>query len=135
MGIGATIDRAELVAMFIGGTGGALARTAAVMAFGDPAPSWPWTIFVINLAGAFALGYLATRPPLRRPGRISAAALLGTGFCGAFTTFSTMMLELARMLDAGRVGLAALYAAASIAGGLAAVVLATRLARQLGSWL
>jgi CrcB protein len=135
MGIGATIDRAELLAIFIGGAGGALARTAAVMAFGDPAPAWPWTIFLINLAGAFALGYLATRPSLRLPRPISAAALLGTGFCGAFTTFSTMMLELARMLDAGRVGLAALYAAASIAGGLAAVGLATLLARQLESRL
>jgi fluoride ion exporter CrcB/FEX len=44
-----------------------------------------------------------------------------------------MMLELLQMLDAGRLGLAALYAATSIAGGLAAIALATRLARSLAS--
>jgi CrcB protein len=127
-----TIDRAELLAIFIGGAGGALARTGAVIAFGDPARAWPWSIFVINLTGAFALGYVAARPPLLRRG-IYAAALLGTGFCGAFTTFSTMMLELLQMLDAGRLGLAALYAAASITGGLFAIALATRLARSLAA--
>ena len=130
---GRTIDRGELLAIFIGGAGGALARTGAVIAFGDPARAWPWSIFVINLTGAFALGYIAARPPLRLRGDIYAAALLGTGFCGAFTTFSTMMLELLQMLDAGRLGLAALYATASIAGGLAAIALATRLARSLGA--
>ena len=46
--------------------------------------------------------------PYRRP-------LLGTGLCGAFTTFSTMQLELLRMIDAGRGGMAAGYAAASVA--------------------
>jgi CrcB protein len=131
MATGATIDRDELLAIFIGGAGGALLRAAAVTSLGDAAPRWPWTIFAINLAGAFALGYLAARPPLRLPGGIAAAALLGTSFCGAFTTFSTMMLELVRMFDAGRLGVAAVYAAASIAGGLAAVALARRLARMV----
>ena len=60
---GRTIDRGELLAIFIGGAGGALARTGAVIAFGDPAHAWPWSIFVINLTGAFALGYVAARPP------------------------------------------------------------------------
>ena len=133
MASGATIDRGELLAIFVGGAGGALARTGAVIAFGDPARAWPWSIFVINVTGAFALGYVAARPPLRLPRGIYAAALLGTGFCGALTTFSTMMLELLQMLDAGRLGLAALYAAASITGGLAAIALATRLARSLAS--
>lgn len=130
LAIGRTIDRGELLAIFIGGAGGALARTGAVIAFGDPARAWPWSIFVINLTGAFALGYVAARPALRLRRDIYAAALLGTGFCGAFTTFSTMMLELLQMLDAGRIGLAALYATASVTGGLAAIALATRLARS-----
>lgn len=120
------IDGDELLAIFIGGAGGALARAAAVIAFGDPARTWPWTIFVINLAGACALGFVAQRPFGGRLG----AALVGTGFCGALTTFSTMMLELVRMLDGGLLALAALYALASIAGGLAAIVIGSRLAAR-----
>jgi CrcB protein len=56
--------------------------------------------------------------------------LLGTGFCGALTTFSTMQLELLGMLDAGRTALAAAYAAASIAAGFLAVTVATNLVRR-----
>jgi CrcB protein len=56
--------------------------------------------------------------------------LLGTGLCGGLTTFSTMQLELLRMIDGGDWRLAAAYAAASIALGLAAVHVATTLVRR-----
>jgi CrcB protein len=56
--------------------------------------------------------------------------LIAAGFCGALTTFSTFELELLRMLDRGRVALALAYAAASIAGGLGAVLLGTKLGRR-----
>jgi CrcB protein len=51
--------------------------------------------------------------------------------CGAFTTFSTMQLELVRMLDADRYGLAAAYAAASVLLGYLAVHVATALVRRV----
>jgi CrcB protein len=63
------------------------------------------------------LGYLATRLQERLPLSAYRRPLLGTGLCGALTTFSTMQLELLRMLDHRRAGLAFGYAAASVAAG------------------
>jgi len=88
---------------------------------------WPWATFLVNVAGALALGSFTTRLQERLPQSAYRRTLLGTGFCGALTTFSTMQIELLRMLDGGRVALAAGYAVASVAVGFAAVALASGL--------
>jgi CrcB protein len=85
----------------------------------------------VNVAGAFLLGYFATRLQERLPLSAYRRPLLGTGFCGALTTFSTMQLELLRMVDHARYGLAAAYAAASLALGYGAVHVATALVRRV----
>lgn len=123
------VDRRELGAIFLGGALGAVLRAALAEAFPDPGVGWPWATFLVNVAGAALLGYWFTTLPhmlYRRP-------LLTTGFCGALTTFSTVQLELLEMLDAGRVGLAAFYIAASVAAGLLAAQAATTAARRTGA--
>ncbi len=87
-------------------------------------------MFLINLAGAFVLGYLVRHVEWRGSHRL-VRPLLGPGFCGAFTTFSTMQLELLDMVRAGHGWLALGYAAASLAGGLAAVELGTLTVQRL----
>jgi CrcB protein len=119
------LDRPELAAVFVGGFAGAVSRAAVAEGLPHHGGRWPWATFAVNVAGALVLGWVAVRlarSPVVRP-------LLGTGFCGALTTFSTMQLELLQMLDAERWALAAGYAAASVAAGLLAVVVGARLGR------
>jgi CrcB protein len=113
-----------LVAIFAGGCAGALARAGLIELAPTHAGRWPWVTFGVNVAGSLLLGWIAThRSPASR-----ARALIGTGFCGALTTFSTMQLEVLGMVDADRLGVAALYAAGSVAAGLMGVALGVRAA-------
>jgi len=125
------VDGRELAAIFVGGIIGALARLGLVEALAPTPGEWPWATFVANLVGALALGYLTTRLQERLPLSAYRRPFLGTGFCGALTTFSTMQLELLRMFDAHRYGLAAGYAAATIALGYACVHVISALVRRV----
>ncbi|WHT19103.1 CrcB family protein [Crossiella sp. CA-258035] len=86
-------------------------------------PGLPWGTFAVNTAGSLLLGLLAGAA-VAGP----AMALLGTGFCGALTTYSTFALETSQ-LPRGR-------AALTVAGSVAAGVLAAATGFLLGtlSW-
>ena len=123
-------DNRELAAVFVGGGIGTAARAAlATLAVPNPA-HWPWPTFVANIAGAFVLGYVSTRLLERLPQSSYRRPLLGTGFCGGLTTFSTMQVETIRMVQHGHHGLALGYTVGSLIAGLAAVHLATGLVRR-----
>ncbi len=124
------LDGRELAAIYAGGMVGALARVGLAQAAPHGADAWPWATFVANLLGAAALGYFVTRLQERLPPSSYRRPFLGTGFCGALTTFSTLQLELFEMLDAGQAALAAGYAAATLAGGFACVHLTTAAVRR-----
>jgi fluoride exporter len=123
------LDRRELAAVYAGGVAGTLARVGLITSFPADDTSWPWVILAINVSGTLLLGYLVTRLQERLPLSTYRRQLMASGFCGAYTTFSTMQLELLNMWDAHRYGLVAGYLVASVVCGYAAVHVATATAR------
>lgn len=76
--------------------------------------SFPWGTWTVNVAGSLVLGLVvATAPDW-------AVSLLGSGFCGALTTFSTFGYETVRLADEGETATAAANVLGSLAAGLAA---------------
>ncbi|WP_232661772.1 fluoride efflux transporter CrcB [Pseudonocardia sp. TRM90224] len=77
--------------------------------------AFPWGTFVVNVVGSFVLGVVlgAGSSPV-------VAALLGTGFCGALTTYSTFGYETVQLISRGRRWTALVNAMGSVLAGLAA---------------
>jgi CrcB protein len=118
------------LAILAGGAVGALARAGVGEALPHGSGEWPWATFLVNLGGAALLAWLTTRlTEMVAPTRYW-RLLIGTGFCGALTTFSTFQVETIRLADDGYAGIAAGYAAASLIAGLAVAAGATVVARR-----
>ncbi len=105
-----------VVVGLLGGVG-ALARLLVDGAISARAATpFPIGILVVNLSGAFLLGVL-----VGATGDADVQRLIGGGLLGAYTTFSTWMLQTQRLAEQGHRGLAALNLGASLVLGLAAV--------------
>lgn len=124
------LDVREVSAVFAGGALGTLLRGALSEAFPHSATTWPWPTFAVNIVAAFLLGYFVTRLQERLPLSSYRRPLLGTGLCGGLSTFSTMQVELVKMINAHAYRLALVYAVVSIVVGFAALHLATILVRR-----
>jgi CrcB protein len=126
-------DARELAAVFVGGAIGTLTRAWLAHTFPQSATRWPWPTFFVNVVAAVLLGYFVTRLQERLPLSSYRRPLLGTGLCGGLSTFSTMQVELLKMFDAHAYGLAAGYAAASVAAGYLAIHFVTAGVRR--TWM
>jgi CrcB protein len=124
------VERLRVVSIFAGGAVGALMRGAVAQALPHSRGAWPWATFSVNLLGAAFLAWLTTRlAEMVAPTRYW-RLLLGTGFCGALTTFSTFQVETIRLARDGYAGTALAYSSASMAAGMAVAVGATIVARR-----
>ena len=121
---------ALLASVFLGGCAGGLVRYAVLRAWPVAGDAVPWPVVGVNTAGAFVLGLVvaaaAARPrlPLLRP-------LLGTGFCGALTTFSTLALGADDLVAGGAVLEAVTYVSVSAVAGVAAAAAGVTVGRRV----
>jgi CrcB protein len=115
----------------VGGVFGTLLRAGMAQWIHVATDSFPWATFWTNLSGSFVLGFGLVLVIERMPPGRYLRPLLGTGFCGAYTTFSTFMVETALLVKHGRIGLAGSYVAGSLAAGMLAVWFGIALARWL----
>ena len=118
------------VAFVVAGAVGAPLRYLVDIAITERAKgSFPWATFVINVSGSFLLGLL-TGLGLHHGLPKTVRVVLGVGFCGAYTTFSTFAFESVRLFEegdpvavgknvAGTVLVGALAAAAGLAAATA----------------
>ena len=122
----------SILVIAIGGALGALSRYGLGFWISSKwNQGFPLGTFIINISGAFLLGFLnilfiekLTISPLWRLG-------IGVGFLGAYTTFSTFSYEVIMLLEGGSLLTAGLYTSLSVIIGFTGVALGVRLARIL----
>jgi CrcB protein len=129
-----SVGQARIAVICVGGAVGTLVRAGTAEALPHRSGEWPWATFIVNLVGAFILGWLLTRLAERTAPSRHWRFLVGTGFCGALTTFSTFQIETFQFARAGDVGLAIAYPVASMAAGMLLAVTAVLLARWGRRW-
>jgi CrcB protein len=120
-----------LIGIAFAGAFGALARYGVDEWIERKGGIFPWGIFVVNVSGAFLIGFAveAMEPRFEDTPWVRTAVV--TGFLGAYTTFSTFSLDTYRLLDAGYVGTAVANAIGTLAAGLVAVWLGLMLGRAV----
>jgi len=122
-----------LVAVFAGGVGGGLARYGVTQAWPASTRAFPWAIFVVNTTGAFALGLLlVVLAEVWAPHRY-VRPLLGTGFLGAFTTFSSVVAAADQLVVHGHARTAAIYLSGSLLAALGAASFGLLMGRAIGA--
>ena len=131
---GLSVGQLRIAAILAGGAIGTLARAGLAEAAPHRAGQWPWATFVVNLGGAFILGWVLTRLAERTAPSRYWRFFAGTGLCGALTTFSTFQIETFEFARDGDLGLAVGYPVVSIAGGMAVAVAGVLLARWRRHW-
>ncbi|MDQ6796435.1 MAG: CrcB family protein [Actinomycetota bacterium] len=99
---------------------GSVARYAVSRAQPVGAGSFPWATLWTNVSGSFVLGVLLTLILQRWPPTRFVRPFAATGFIGAYTTWSTFMVETDELLAHGHAATAVAYTVVSIVVGLTA---------------
>jgi fluoride exporter len=120
-----------LAAIAAGGALGGAARSLIEQALPNERDGVPWATFGINVSGSLALAVLLVFVLQIWPPTRYARPFAAIGFLGAYTTFSTWMVETAELVAHGRPDVALGYLVGSMLAGLAAVSLGLVLGRAV----
>lgn len=120
----------EIFYIGIGGILGTLCRYGVQLWMPVTNEGFPWAVLLINAIGSLFLGWFFT---IAIPGKITPQLRLamGTGFTGAFTTFSTFTLDIVRLSEAGMWGKAVVYLVVSLSAGLLLCALGMKLGQRM----
>lgn len=123
----------SVAAVGAGGFLGGLARYGIGLAWPSPGGSIPWATVGVNTGGAFLLALLLVLISDVLPPTRFARPALATGLCGAFTTFSSVVVDADRLVGHDHVGRALAFLGVSLVAGLAAVALGLVLGRSVAA--
>lgn len=115
----------------VGGFVGCVARYLTTLVLQPLTPAIPAGTLAANLLGCFLIGMLAQCSLAQAQLSPEARLLLATGFCGGFTTMSSMIYETARYLKSGAHLQAGIYVLATLIGSLLLFVAGSLIARWL----
>lgn len=118
-----------VAAVALGGVIGGALRYVVGLWLPASSGSFPWAVVTVNTAGAFVLALLLVLVLEVFPPTTYLRPLLGTGFCGALTTFSSVTTGVDQLVAVGRPALAAGYVVLSLATGLVAAAAGIALGR------
>lgn len=125
-------DARSTIAVAAGAVAGAGVRWVLVETFPESS-GWPWAVFVVNVVGSLLLGAVLAMTHHRTDDDTTNTLrlLVGTGFCGALTTFSTFAVDVAVFLRDQRAALATSYLVVSLAIGIVAFVVGRTTAKRM----
>ncbi len=122
----------DFIWVFLGGGAGSVLRWSVGRVVGERYHGdFPIGTFIINVSGAFVIGFLSVLFGIDWHDRFGTPLKSGilTGVLGGYTTFSSMQLDTATLADKSRRGMALFYIVFSVGAGLAAAALGAYLAR------
>lgn len=120
-----------LAVISLGGGLGGLARYGLAEVWPAAEAGFAWATLVTNVSGCLLIGVLMVLVAAVWPGRWLLRPFLGVGALGGFTTFATYVVDIGRLVAAGAIGAALLYAAATMLAALAATWIAVAVTRRL----
>jgi fluoride exporter len=115
----------------LGGAVGSLGRYGLSLAIPHPPSGFPWSTFLTNVTGCFAIGVLMVLVVEIDMAHRLLRPFLAVGVLGGFTTFSAYAVEAMALLQDGAIVVGLLYVCGTLVTALGAVMVATHLTRFL----